>query len=220
MKNILYVIAMEKEAKGIVKKLELEKVEGAKLKIYEKGSTRLLITGIGKQRVAMNLAIYMENYEKPDIIINLGYAGSTNSEIGTWVNVSEIYNYEWEIPGEEKYTMDGIDNKELIVKVEDEKISKLPCYTAEKFVTGTTISEDVLFDMELHSIYLICCIHGIKLLSLKKVSDNLSLDNYYENIDIESLMELTSGLEYCKMYWKRNFYGKRNNSNWWWIGRM
>lgn len=199
MKNILYVIAMEKEAKGIVKKLELEKVEGAKLKIYEKGSTRLLITGIGKQRVAMNLAIYMENYEKPDIIINLGYAGSTNSEIGTWVNVSEIYNYEWEIPGEEKYTMDGIDNKELIVKVEDDKISKLPCYTAEKFVTGTTISEDVLFDMELHSIYLICCIHGIKLLSLKKVSDNLSLDNYYENIDIESLMELTSGLEYCKI---------------------
>lgn len=199
MKNILYVIAMKKEAKGIVKELELKKVEGAKLKIYEKGSTRLLITGIGKQRVAMNLAIYMENYEKPDIIINLGYAGSTNSEIGTWVNVSEIYNYEWEIPGEEKYTMDGIDNKELIVKVEDEKISKLPCYTAEKFVTGTTISEDVLFDMELHSIYLICCIHGIKLLSLKKVSDNLSLDNYYENIDIESLMELTSGLEYCKM---------------------
>lgn len=199
MKNILYVIAMEKEAKGIVKELELKKVEGAKLKIYEKGSTRLLITGIGKQRVAMNLAIYMENYEKPDIIINLGYAGSTNSEIGTWVNVIEIYNYEWEIPGEEKYTMDGIDNKELIVKVEDEKISKLPCYTAEKFVTGTTISEDVLFDMELHSIYLICCIHGIKLLSLKKVSDNLSLDNYYENIDIESLMELTSGLEYCKM---------------------
>lgn len=199
MKNILYVIAMEKEAKGIVKELELKKVEGAKLKIYEKGSTRLLITGIGKQRVAMNLAIYMENYEKPDIIINLGYAGSTNSEIGTWVNASEIYNYEWEIPGEEKYTMDGIDNKELIVKVEDDKISKLPCYTAEKFVTGTTISEDVLFDMELHSIYLICCIHGIKLLSLKKVSDNLSLDNYYENIDIESLMELTSGLEYCKM---------------------
>ena len=199
MKNILYVIAMEKEAKGIVKELELKKVEGAKLKIYEKGSTRLLIIGIGKQRVAMNLAIYMENYEKPDIIINLGYAGSTNSEIGTWVNVSEIYNYEWEIPGEEKYTMDGIDNKELIVKVEDDKISKLPCYTAEKFVTGTTISEDVLFDMELHSIYLICCIHGIKLLSLKKVSDNLSLDNYYENIDIESLMELTSGLEYCKM---------------------
>ena len=121
MKNILYVIAMEKEAKGIVKKLELEKVEGAKLKIYEKGSTRLLITGIGKQRVAMNLAIYMENYEKPDIIINLGYAGSTNSEIGTWVNVSEIYNYEWEIPGEEKYTMDGIDNKELMKEWNQEK---------------------------------------------------------------------------------------------------
>lgn len=38
-----------------------------------------------------------------------------------------------------------------------------------------------------------------KIVVTKKVSDNLSLDNYYENIDIESLMELTSGLEYCKM---------------------
>ena len=75
----------------------------------------------------------------------------------------------------------------------------MPCYSAECFVTSTDIKEDAVFDMELHSIYLICCIHGIKLLSLKKVSDNLSLDNYYENIDIESLMELTSGLEYCKM---------------------
>ena len=31
----------------------------------------------------------MENYEKPDIIINLGYAGSTNSEIGKIIGLPE-----------------------------------------------------------------------------------------------------------------------------------
>ena len=30
---------------------------------------------------------------------------------------------------------------------------------------------------------------------LKKVSDNLSLDDYYKNIDMKEVMELTSGLE-------------------------
>ena len=35
----------------------------------------------------------------------------------------------------------------------------------------------------------------IDLISLKKVSDNLSLDDYYKNIDMKKVMELTSGLE-------------------------
>ena len=35
----------------------------------------------------------------------------------------------------------------------------------------------------------------IDLISLKKVSDNLSLDDYYKNIDMKEVMELTSGLE-------------------------
>lgn len=201
MKRILYVIAMEKEAKDIVKKLELKKVENVDINLYENEKTRLLITGIGKQRTAINLATYIETYknEKPDLIINLGYAGSTNSEIGSWVNVNIIYNYEWEIPGEEKYTLNGYNKPEIIVNLEDKNIEKLPCYTAEKFVTSTDIKEDVLFDMELHSIYLLCCIHNIKLLALKKVSDNLNLKDYYSNIDIKDVMELSSGLRYCSL---------------------
>lgn len=207
MEKILYVIAMQKEAKELKEKLELKKVENTSLDLYQKGNTRLLITGIGKQRVSMSLATYMEVYknDKPTIIINIGYAGSTNSTIGEWVNAIESYNYEWEIPGEERYTIKGYDNKSLMIKLSNEKIKKLPCYTDEKFVTLTDIKEDVLFDMELHSIYLICCIHGIKLLALKKVSDNLNLDNYYTNIDTKDLMELTSGLKYCKVELKEDF---------------
>ena len=37
--------------------------------------------------------------------------------------------------------------------------------------------------------------YKMDLISLKKVSDNLSLDDYYKNIDMKEVMELTSGLE-------------------------
>jgi len=199
MEKVLYVIAMEKEAKNIVEKLRLNKMENKEFNLYGKDNIRLLITGIGKQRVAIILSKYMEVYknEKPDLIVNLGYAGSTNSKIGTWVNVNNVYNYEWEIPGEEKYTLNGYSNTDIIVKIKDKDIEELPCYTAEKFVTTTNIKENIVFDMELHSIYLICCIYNIKLLALKKVSDNLNLKDYYSNIDIKDVMELTSGLKYC-----------------------
>ncbi|MGN1327715.1 MAG: hypothetical protein ACI4VQ_06560 [Clostridia bacterium] len=198
MKNILYVIAMEKEAKYIAEKLELKKVqkENKKLQIYRNKNITLLIAGIGKQTTAINLMKYLENCtkdDKPDLIINLGYAGSTNSKIGEWVNVSKSYNYEWNIQGEQKYTVDGFD-ADVIKIIDNDEIKKLPCYSAEGFVTQTDIKEDVVFDMELHSIYMICCLYGIRLISLKKVSDNLSLDDYYKNIDMKEVMELQSGI--------------------------
>ena len=216
MKNILFVIAMKKEAKELAEKLELKKVdeEYNKLEVYRDKNITLLISGIGKQLTLINLTRYLENCtkeEKPDLIINIGYAGSTNSKIGEWVNVSKSYNYEWNIPGEQKYTVEGFENDKikLLSQLEinnsiSEKtktlqkcnIKELPCYSAECFVTATNIKDDVVFDMELHSIYMICCIYGIDLISLKKVSDNLNLEDYYKNIDMKEVMELTSGLKF------------------------
>lgn len=197
MKNILYVIAMEKEAKEIAEKLKLEKLEEYKdLNAYRNKNITLLIAGIGKQLTAINLTKYLENCEeenKPDLIINLGYVGSTNTKIGTWVNVTKSYNYEWYIPGEQKHIIDGFD-ADIIKTINNSEIQKLPCYSAESFVTKTHIKEDVIFDMELHSIYMICCLYNIELISLKKVSDNLNLDDYYKNIDMKEIMELTSGV--------------------------
>lgn len=215
MKKILFVIAMEKEAKEIAKKLNLteikndivrEKFETIEIKenynnypkIFTKNNISLLITGIGKQQTAINLTKYLENNKNnlPDVIINMGYAGSTNTQIGTWVNVNKSYNYEWNIPGEQRYEIEGFEQEKL--KNIDAPIKHLPCYSAESFVTSTDIKEDVVFDMELHSIYLICCMYGIDLISLKKVSDNLNLDDYYKNIDMKDVMELTSGLNFLE----------------------
>lgn len=204
MKKVLFVIAMEKEAKDIAKKLELNEIKNDKhnnynSKIYRKDNISLLITGIGKQQTAINLTQYLENNKEniPDTIINIGYVGSTNTKIGAWVSVDKIYNYEWNIPGEQRYSIDGFEDKNGIIKViKNKQIKVLPCYSAESFVTSTDIKDDVIFDMELHSIYLVCQMYNIKeLISLKKVSDNLNLEDYYNNIDMKKVMELESCLE-------------------------
>ena len=102
MKRILFVIAMEKEAKDIAKELGLVERNSEDGKVFEKDNISLLISGIGKQQTAINLTKYLENNKEnlPDIIINVGYVGSTKSEIGSWVSVNKSYNYEWFIPGE------------------------------------------------------------------------------------------------------------------------
>lgn len=204
MKKVLFVIAMEKEAKDIARKLELNEIKNDKnnnykSKIFRKENISLLITGIGKQQTAINLTQYLENNKEniPDTIINVGYVGSTNTKIGAWVSVDKIYNYEWNIPGEQRYSIDGFEDKNGIIKViKNKQVKVLPCYSAESFVTSTDIKDDVIFDMELHSIYLVCQMYNIKeLISLKKVSDNLSLEDYYSNIDMKKVMELESCLE-------------------------
>lgn len=194
MKKILYICAMEKEAKQIAEKLKMNEIQKNLYENKEDGK-RLLITGIGKQLTAINLTEYLCANNKPDLIINIGYAGSTDIEIGKWVNVSRVYNYEWEIPGEEKYVMLTGGSQKLEI-LDNEDIENVECYSSESFVTETDIEEHVAFDMELHSISLICDLYNIPLMSFKKISDNLNLENYYNNISKKEIFELTSCLDF------------------------
>ena len=195
MKNILLHCAMKKEAVQIAEKLSLNKTDE---NLYKGENVSLIISGIGKQKTAIEVVKYLENNPKPDLIINIGYAGSSNEKVGTWVSISKSYNMEWEIPGEEKYSMD-VGNQDLVTI---ENLKKLPCYSAEGFVTKTDIKEDVIFDMELHSLAIICDMYKIELASLKKVSDNLNIKDYYNNIDIKKVMELESSINYIKNFMK------------------
>lgn len=194
MKKILFLCAMEKEGKQIAKKMNMKEIEGNLFENKEENK-RLLITGIGKQLNAINLTKYLCNNAKPDLIINVGYAGSTDIQIGKWVNISRVYNYEWDIPGEEKYIMLAGGNQQLEL-LGNSDIEKVECYTSESFVTETDIKEHVAFDMELHSISLICDLNDIPLLALKKISDNLSLGDYYNNLNKDEVFELTSFIKY------------------------
>ena len=78
----------------------------------------------------------------------------------------------------------------------------LPCYSSETFVTSSTIKDDVIFDMELHSICLLGDLYNIPVLSLKKISDNLNMEDYYKNIKKDEVMELKSSVAYIKKYIK------------------
>lgn len=194
MKNILFVCAMEKEALDITKKLGLKQINE---NTYRKDNITLVITGIGKQRTAIRTTEYLGKNDKPNLIINVGYAGSTDLKIGEWVNITKSYNYDWGLD-EEKYSMPdyGNQNLELFNNI---SIPKVPCYSSESFVTSTQIKESVAFDMELHSLAYICDMYKIPLISVKKISDNLSLDKYYENIENKDLMELTSCLDFLNI---------------------
>ena len=196
MKNVLIHCAMQKESCKIAEKLNLKLHDSSLLKLYKGNNITLLETGIGKQKTAIGLVKYLENYEKPDIIINIGYVGSNNTKIGTWVNVSKVYNWEWEIIEEEKYSMD-IGNQELI---NINELESLPCYSAESFITKTEIKESVVFDMELHSVALVADIYKIPLLSLKLVTDNLSMDDYYKSIESNKVIDLVEVTKYIDKY--------------------
>lgn len=200
MKEILIICAMQKESNLIAKKLNLKPIEE---NLWNKDNISLLISGIGKQRTAISLTKYLCKNKNPDLVINIGYAGSTDIKIGTWVSIFKSYNYEWEIPGEEKYSFLDYGNQDLI-QIKNKNIEKVECYSAESFVTKTDLKGHIAFDMELHSIVTICDMYKIPVMSLKKISDNLSLNDYYENTENnENVFELDSCLNYLDLSYKK-----------------
>ena len=223
MKNILIHCAMQKEGMQIAEALNLKEQVNKKMQILKSGNEKLensntksvntfitvysnyikeedinlnlIITGIGKQKTAIGLTKYLCENDKPDLIINIGYAGSVNCKIGSFVSINKSYNLEWDIPGEQKYSMDDLGGQELVTI---DELENLPCYSAECFVNNTDIKENVIFDMELHSVSLLADLYNIPLASLKKISDNLSIDDYYKTIDNSELFELVSSIKYIK----------------------
>ncbi len=196
MKEILIVCAMEKESKLIAEKLKLKQVES---NIWIKENISLLISGIGKQRTAISLTKYLCQNKKPDLIVNIGYAGSTDISVGKWVNITKSYNYDWGITDEEKYSFLDWGNQDLEL-IDDNDIQKVECYSAESFVTQTNLEGHIAFDMELHSIVVLGDMFNIPVLALKKISDNLSLDDYYNNTaNDRNVFELDSCLQFLDL---------------------
>ena len=115
----------------------------------------LIYTGVG----AINAEIY-----------NIGYAGSANFDLGTWVEVTEVRLNHPNVTYPEP---------ELNISTFQSPISncrQAVCYSNCDFVMASDY-KDCVFDMELAYIAAL----GFKHLhSLKLVSDNLSLHAYHE----------------------------------------
>ena len=114
------------------------------------------------------------NLPKGTRIINIGYAGSNNIEIGTVSMVSDTFRYT-----DGNYKFDDHANP---LHLSDEGF---PCYTGNSFFTESNRTEPTLYDMELNHIASFSP-HLELVASVKIVSDNLSVDDYVNNAKRES----------------------------------
>lgn len=123
----------------------------------------VLVTGVG----AFNIMRSLRNIAPDTPIINIGYAGSSNFEIGTAVEVTEArLNHPQVTYPEPEYKL-----RPLSGVIADKKAV---CYTGTDFVTQSNY-KDCVFDMELA---FIIGMGFSNVSAIKIVSDNLSLHDY------------------------------------------
>ena len=125
----------------------------------------LIFTGVG----AINIIRSLQHLDREDELINIGYAGSANFDLGTWVEVTEV-----------RLNHPNVTYPEPELKIKNQKskienVIQAPCYTNCDFVLQSDY-KDCVFDMELAFIAAL----GFKNLhSFKYVSDKLSLHAYH-----------------------------------------
>lgn len=124
----------------------------------------LIYTGVG----AINIIHRLQGLDREAELFNIGYAGSANFDLGTWVEVTEV-----------RLNHPNVTYPEPELKIKNSKIKNCRqaiCYTNCDFVLQSDY-KDCVFDMELAFIAAL----GFKHLhSLKYVSDNLSLHAYHD----------------------------------------
>ena len=171
--NILFVIAMKKEANEIIKHYNLEK---QKENFYKKNNISLIITDVGRNNVTKTLLELTKTYNMEDsIIINIGLAGSNNLNIGSIIEINKNYGYHFDLTpfGDKLYHTTNSPYKLNTIN----ELKQIDCYTSDGFVQQTNIKETCVFDMELNAITLF---PHKKLHSIKIVSDTLDASKYNE----------------------------------------
>ena len=126
----------------------------------------VIYTGVG----AINIIQSLQTVDREADLINIGYAGSANFDLGTWVEVTEVRLNHPNVTYAEPELMLSAFSHQLSA------VRKASCFTNTDFVLASDY-KDCVFDMELAFIAAL----GFKNLhSLKYVSDNLSLHAYHE----------------------------------------
>ncbi len=134
---------------------------------------KVIITGVG----AINIINATRGIPKDALVVNVGYAGSSNFEIGTWVDVTEARLHHPKVTYSEPTLPLSVRAQELGIKQEAmDKMKQAVCYSGVDFVTES-IFRDCAFDME---VTFIAALGFTRLCSIKYVSDNLDIHTYRE----------------------------------------
>lgn len=126
----------------------------------------LVYTGVG----AINIIRSLQDLDREAEVYNIGYAGSANFDLGSWVEVTEV-----------RLNHPNVTYPEPELKLESiglshQQVKQAVCYSNCDFVLASDY-KDCVFDMELAFIAAL----GFKHLhGLKHVSDNLSLHAYHD----------------------------------------
>lgn len=168
-KRVLLQSKYSKMAKYILIAEEGERVliEKAHLQLgLDLDEAEVLVTGVG----AINIIRSLQGLDRGADIINIGYAGSANFDLGTWVEVTEVrLNHPNVTYAEPVLTLSSTS-----APLSD--CRQAVCYSNCDFVLASDY-KDCVFDMELAFIAAL----GFKQLhSFKYVSDNLSLHAYHD----------------------------------------
>ena len=147
---------------------ELSLLEKAKEQLgLDLQDAKVVFTGVG----AINVIRSAQDLDREAEVYNIGYAGSANFDIGTWVEVTEV-----------RLNHPAVSYKEPELKAsplplpERRGVKQAVCYSNCDFVLASDYT-DCVFDMELAFIAAL----GFKHVhSLKYVSDNLSLHAYHD----------------------------------------
>ena len=136
----------------------------------------VLVTGVG----ALNIMRSLRNVPLDTPLINIGYVGSANFEIGSVVEIGEVRLCHPNVtyPEPTIHLRQGLAQEYGI----DVFRTDVPIFTNVDFVLQSK-EKDCVFDMELA---FICGLGFENVRSLKIVSDNLSLHEYHD---------LTNGVE-------------------------
>lgn len=201
---VLYLIAMEEEAKDIVSSFKL--VENDIVKIYQKENTLIGITNVGKVNAAFASTYILSKYENIKIIVNVGFAGAYGKyQIGDYVLVDQAIYHDFDLTPF-NYKMGQVPNikeelltdRKFLTLFYDLKRTKL--FTGDQFL-NKEITDDFLVDMEGTALYHIAHLMKKEIFSIKVVSDvigqkeHLEEYNKFEQEGSKNLLDLFNMIE-------------------------
>ncbi|MCP4394114.1 MAG: 5'-methylthioadenosine/S-adenosylhomocysteine nucleosidase [Alphaproteobacteria bacterium] len=154
-KNILIVMALEDESRG---RFDTENI---------------LFTGLGKVNAAYKTATAIHKH-KPDLVINLGSAGSTHFKTNELVNCTKFVQRDIDLTafGYERWETPYEDTPRILEY--GDRIEELPegmCGTGDSFDTSGVEELYNVVDMEAYALAKVCWTEKVPFSCIKFISD-------------------------------------------------
>lgn len=205
------ICAMSKERDALLKLMKDVKVKKGQKLFYQGkilnneyylgkiGSKDVVLvrSGIGKVFASIICVKLIEKF-KPELIINLGCAGSLNEDVhvGDVVIAERVADWEFDVPGwERSITSDKLsysaDKRALSLIKKSAHINKGPIVSADTFIYKRSqlkvikkyYPSALAGEMEGSAIGGTCYAHGIPFCIIRSISDETLVQNDYKNFD-------------------------------------